>query len=531
MRALIVVRLSRLTDASTSPERQIEACQRVCDERGWNVVGTAQDLDVSAGTTSPFDRPALKEWLDAPTSFDVIVFYRMDRLVRRAVHLWDVIRYADENNVNLVSATEPFDMSTTLGRMLANMIASVAEMELDAIKERNASAYYHNRAQGKWTGGVPFWGYLPERDEHGNWRYGHDPVLAPVVREVAQRIINGETLRTVTHSLNDRGVPTTRDRFREWQRKPLKGFQYSITSVQRALRSQALLGYSVVRDLITDDNGKSVLKNGRKQYTDWYVLRDSEGAPVQRGPALLDRETFDQLQAALDQRQRTGNYTHRSTALLLRVIYCGVCHRPMYTIKGRNHRYYRCEAKNHRKPCRNKMVRVDHADELVTESLLDEYGDLKRRKAIYEPGEDHSSELAEVTAELRDVASLVGTGPYKSGPQREVLEQRAEALEARRQDLEAMPQRESGYRYEVTDETFREYWNRLTQEERNMWLRDQRVKLYYSRTEDRGEYTHLETLHIDRMLASIDPSKSPEIFMLNQRLRALANRRRLGMSW
>lgn len=59
MRALIVVRLSRVTDATTSPERQLQACQELCAQRGYEVVGTAEDLDVSAGTTSPFERPQI----------------------------------------------------------------------------------------------------------------------------------------------------------------------------------------------------------------------------------------------------------------------------------------------------------------------------------------------------------------------------------------------------------------------------------------------------------------------------------------
>ncbi|WP_436405303.1 recombinase family protein [Mycobacterium asiaticum] len=47
MRALIVVRRSRVTDATTSPERQLQACRDLCAQRGYEVVGIAEDLDVS----------------------------------------------------------------------------------------------------------------------------------------------------------------------------------------------------------------------------------------------------------------------------------------------------------------------------------------------------------------------------------------------------------------------------------------------------------------------------------------------------
>ena len=84
MRALIVVRLSRVTDATTSPERQLAACRELCDRRGYEVVGVVEDLDVSAGSTSPFDRPQAGDWLSNRLGeFDVIVFFRADRIVRR----------------------------------------------------------------------------------------------------------------------------------------------------------------------------------------------------------------------------------------------------------------------------------------------------------------------------------------------------------------------------------------------------------------------------------------------------------------
>lgn len=67
MRALIVVRLSRVTDATTSPERQVAACKQLGEQRGYDVAGGTEDLDVSAGKTTPFDRPQLGRWLSDPS--------------------------------------------------------------------------------------------------------------------------------------------------------------------------------------------------------------------------------------------------------------------------------------------------------------------------------------------------------------------------------------------------------------------------------------------------------------------------------
>ena len=60
----IVVRLSRGHHQTTSPERQLKAAVSF-EQRGigHEVVGIAEDLDVSAGSLSHFDRPQLGDWL------------------------------------------------------------------------------------------------------------------------------------------------------------------------------------------------------------------------------------------------------------------------------------------------------------------------------------------------------------------------------------------------------------------------------------------------------------------------------------
>lgn len=86
---MIVVRAPRVTDGITSRERKLTVCRELCDARGFEVVGVAEDLDISAGKTAPFGRPQLGKWLADPTRYDVIVFFRVDRIVLRLFDLAD----------------------------------------------------------------------------------------------------------------------------------------------------------------------------------------------------------------------------------------------------------------------------------------------------------------------------------------------------------------------------------------------------------------------------------------------------------
>ncbi|WP_190821943.1 recombinase family protein [Saccharopolyspora pogona] len=471
LKALVVTRLSNLTDATTSPERQLDVCKRLCADRGWEVVDVAQDLDVSASATSPFERPELKKRLAQPERFDVIVFWRVDRLVRRVTHLAQMIDWAEEHGITLVSATEQaFDLSTPIGKAIAYMVSIFAEMEAAAISERTEQAYAHNRRLGKYTGGPPPYGYLPEKNGDGEWRYVPDLDNKPFILGLIDQLLAGGRPHTIVRDLNRRGVPSPEDYFREKQGKPLKGSKWTSANLTRALTSPALLGQMTFRPVI----GK---KNGRKVYGNPELVRGDDGKPVVRAEPLIDRELHDRLRKYLDGiKGKRSPYT-TSESLLTGVLWCGVCELEMYRNKGRNHYLYRCRSANIETSCGNPGWRQDAAEELVSKNLLDEFGDTPRMKRIFVPAEDTAAELAEVNAELIDVAGLIGTGPFKSGPARERLEERAAALDARRSELEATPSREAGYRYEPTGETFKEYWEGLDKKQRNLFLRDNGVRL------------------------------------------------------
>ncbi|BDY27544.1 recombinase family protein [Mycolicibacterium mageritense] len=476
-RALIVVRLSRVTDATTSPERQLRACRELCAQRGWDEVGIAEDLDVSAGKTSPFDRPQLGDWLtNRLGEFDVIVVYRMDRIVRRLLDLADLIRWGQEHSVRLVSATEAFlDLTAPFGDIIALLVAKVAEMELAAISDRNASAFQHNFRAGRYRGGPPPWGYLPQQVD-GGWKLVQDPAQVAVITEVVNRVLAGEPLRAVAHDLTTRGILTPRDRFAESQGREPAGYGWHSTGLKRALTSPTLLGQVVTKG---------------------EIVRTDDGSPVIRSTPILTREVFERVGAELADRENRKEPTKRSTALLLRVAFCGVCGRPAYRLKGGKGRAprYRCASAQYKTNCGNLSITLDEADQFVTEQLLDMYGDSERMARVWDAGSDHSAELAEIDARLTDLVSLLGTGPFKPGtPQRTALDGQIEALAARQAELSTETVRAAGWRWEPTGELFGDWWELQNTTERNVWLRSMNVRFTFDNRNGRAWHINLGDL-------------------------------------
>ncbi|WP_373234082.1 recombinase family protein [Mycobacterium marinum] len=489
-RALIVIRLSRVTDATTSPERQLEACRALCLQRGYEVVGVAEDLDVSAGKTSPFDRPQLGDWLsNRPHEFDVVVFFRADRIVRRLFDLADLIRWCRDYSVTLVSATEShFDLSSEWGDIIAMLVAKVAEMELAAISERNASAARHNIRAGKYRGGVPPWGYRPDKAT-GEWRLVKDPEQVAVIREVVDRVLSGESLRSVAYALTERKNLTPRDTFARYQGRELgyqdkrcdgsdhveacrccDRYEWHSGGLKRSLTNETLLGYALYK-------GK--------------IVRDDDGSPMVRADPILSREVFDRVGAELANRENRKEPTKRSIGLLLRVIYCAVCGQPAYRLKGGPGRSprYRCASAQHasqkrgpnshvEQSCGSKSILLDYADGAVERIVLSMLGESERLEREWDSGSDHSAELAEINDTLTDLTSLIGTDVYRAGtPQRTQLDARIAGYAARQAELSAEEVKPAGWRWKPTGEKFADWWARQDVAARNVWLRSMNVRL------------------------------------------------------
>ncbi|SOJ53588.1 hypothetical protein MSIMFB_01088 [Mycobacterium simulans] len=496
MRALIVVRLSRVTDATSSPARQLEICQELCRQRGYDVVGVAEDLDVS-GAVDPFDRkkrPNLSRWLAGehlgedghPVPFDVVVTYRVDRLTRSIKYLQKLVAWAEDHGKLVVSATEShFDMESPFAAILIALIGTVAEMELEAISERNASAKRRDIRMGKYRGGTPPWGYMAQRDDAGVWRLVQDDEQTKVIREVVQRVLDGDPLQRIAHDLTRRRVPTVKDRIAHLQGKPIKGTPWNATPLKRSLLSEAMLGYAA------DAKGRP--------------LRSDDGSPIVRAEPILTREVFDRLGVELANRSKRGEPTRRSTSLLLRVIHCGICGLPGYRFNGGSHSQfprYRCSSMTKADKCGNRTLRLDYADSVVERTLLRLLGDSERLERVWDSGSDHSAELAEVNDILTDLVSLIGTDVYRLGtPQRTQLDARIAGYASRRDELSAQAVKPARWTWRPTGEKFSDWWARQDITGRNVWLRSMGVRLEFDH-----ERVHLILGELLMMAEQLNPS-------------------------
>jgi DNA invertase Pin-like site-specific DNA recombinase len=108
--------------------------------------------DKLSGTSTREQRPGLAALLDYAREGDAIVVVGIDRLGRNAAEVMTTIRELGERGIVLRSLREGIDTSNATGRMVAGVLASLAELELELGRERRTAAREARRARGQAIG-------------------------------------------------------------------------------------------------------------------------------------------------------------------------------------------------------------------------------------------------------------------------------------------------------------------------------------------------------------------------------------------
>jgi DNA invertase Pin-like site-specific DNA recombinase len=144
--------------------------------------------DVASGKSMV--RPAWQELEEAFRAGAVskIVVWRIDRLGRTAAGLTTLFEELQIRRVGLVSLKDGLDLETSAGRLMANVLASVAAYEREVRGERQAAGIAAAKAGGKSWGG---------RKPGARYR-----VTPEIQRQIVRMFTGGEPIATIARVLN-----------------------------------------------------------------------------------------------------------------------------------------------------------------------------------------------------------------------------------------------------------------------------------------------------------------------------------------
>lgn len=371
IRAAGYIRLSIEDDTATGPQRQRADQQRLAQANGWTI-DWYEDIDRSA--YSGVTRPAYDRMLSRLADYDILVCWKLDRLIRRTRDLPAIQDLCEQHQVQLVSVTEGTLGGGPGGQFILGVFAGLAELESATISLRVRSSQQHLRDTGRWRGGVRPFGYRPVPHPNGGWRLDPDPDEQPVVAEMAARTIAGEPARQIAWDLTERGIVTTR------------GKPWTSRTVSRMLQSPTLIGQHTV---------------------DGDVLRDDDGMPVQQWEPLIDQPTWRRLQAEMAAR-RTGPKRRTDSTLLGGLVVCHLCGSTMGGWSADSPRAsYICTTRHQRGPdvCAGNSINRMRLDDMVVAAVVEavtpqRVADARRRRASRQRPDPTAARIASLEGAL-----------------------------------------------------------------------------------------------------------------------------------
>lgn len=332
MKAVIYARYSSDNQREESIDGQLRECKAYAEKNGITLLTTYIDRALSAKTDN---RPEFQRMIQdsAKGLFDMVLVWKLDRFARNrydSAHYKATLR---KNGVKVVSATETIAEDST-GILLESLLEGYAEFYSAELSEKVRRGHNENALKGKCNGGGIPYGYFVNAEQ----RLEIDPAAAPIVQEVFRRYAEGETVRSIIVSLNQRGIKSNRN-------KP-----FTPTIFTPMLRNRKYIG--------------------EYRYGDVFI----EGGV----PSIIDKELFDRVHNRVKMNKHAPART-KTTAdelyLLTTKLFCGDCGQPMAgeSGKGRNgvvHYYYKCGSAKRKTGCTKKAVKKSWLENLVVERTV-----------------------------------------------------------------------------------------------------------------------------------------------------------------
>lgn len=273
------------------------------------------------------DRPALTTLrrMIRAKQVDVVMVHGPDRLARRLALQLLVIEECEKAGVKLDFLSAPSTDSME-GRLLLNLLGSIAEFERAKIAERTMRGRKEKARQGLIVGGRRPYGY--------DVIEGRCTVLqeeAAVVLEIFHWCVDERlSIRQIVERLNQRGY------------KPHTSARWAKSTVSRILRNQFYLGlaYYNRRQRVEPEGGHSGCRRNKKTLNRWRP----EGEWIaQSVPTIVPASLFESAQIQLQQNSAHCSGRPSNTNYLLRgLLRCRRCGRKYAGSPIFGDRYYRC---------------------------------------------------------------------------------------------------------------------------------------------------------------------------------------------
>jgi site-specific DNA recombinase len=369
MRVVIYIRVSTDEQAKEgySLDAQLEKLEAFCFSQGWTIVKVYCEEGESA---KDINRPQLQLLLQELHLCDVVLVYKLDRLSRSVADINYLLKTFDKNGVSFKSSTEPYDTTTSQGKLLINIFASLAQFEREQLSERVTMGMEKKAKLGFWPGGMAPYGYMVIDK---NLRINEDEV------EVVKRIFDlSKTygFLTVARTLTELGYKTR------------NGDSWHVDTVRGIANNPVYAGY-----LTFSENSVEYKKQAKEKNL-------FEG----NHPGIIPRDAFWELQDVLEKRRGSGGKRETSNYYFSSILKCGRCGHSMSGHKSPVGKTYRCSGKKAGKKCTSHIIKEENLLKTVLNQLDDVF---KNINSNTETTDVAQTKIDQLEHELKSIQKLI----------------------------------------------------------------------------------------------------------------------------
>ena len=337
------------------PEQE-KRLRAMCEYKGYEIYKLYKDAGISAKTGNT--RPAFEELLQdiRDKKCNTIVVLKLDRLTRSVFDLEGIMNFLEENNAYLDCANEEINTTNSSGKMVARLLTTVSQNEIERTSERTKFG----------LSGAIKEGHIPARAPLGYKHIDKKLVPDPLTKDIVIRIYNlyfeGKSYYNIATIFNEEQV--------------LGKTNWKDTGILRIISNEVYKGDYV--------HGK------RTKHPTYYkdVVEP-----------IISKEMWENCQVQKKKNQK--NYMRTQTYIFLQKLRCPKCGRIL--AGGASHKiksdkwyfYYRCEnCKNniHEDKIEDK-IKVLLADILEYDNIVNEFFLPVLKSKIDNPKEQLEKEL------------------------------------------------------------------------------------------------------------------------------------------
>jgi site-specific DNA recombinase len=367
MRAAIYCRVSTEAQEAegTSLKTQLEACQKHCQSKGYDL--TYQFSEAYSGLS--LERPKLNELrnLVRANEIDAVIVYCLDRLSRDPVHGVILTEELEKHHVALEAVTETVD-SSDLGKLMTYIRGYAAKLEAEKIRERTIRGRKARAQSGKIPNGGTgrLYGYYYVRGKgQGQGVRIENPDESKWVKEMFRwYVTDGLSVDGIAQRLRSLDVPAPSG----------KGL-WQPCSIHKMLKNEAYTGTTYAFRMTYGEPNYRLTADVKHKRTHRIARpRDQWIELPNATPPIISREVFQIAQERFQRNKELASRCRKEGYLLSGYIKCGRCGRAYWGCIKRSRgrktvlKFYHCSGKYERLTpllCDNQNLNAQWLEKVV----------------------------------------------------------------------------------------------------------------------------------------------------------------------